>query len=114
MKNVGIKKIQLHRVGKDFNLNEKCKIVTIESLVFLILGNFQSCKFSKTWIEMFCSILLEKLMVDKGCAYDPCGPKKIKKKVEMRKKGWSKLIVQCRSTKIKIGIHRFWGKSICG
>jgi hypothetical protein len=51
MKNVGIKEIQLHRVVKDFNLNvliskkngdlnEKWKIVTIESLVFLILGNF--------------------------------------------------------------------------
>jgi hypothetical protein len=53
-------------------------------------------------------------MVDKGRAYDPCGPKKIKKRVEMRKKGCPKLIVQCRSTKIKIGIHHFWGKSICG
>lgn len=81
MKNVGIKKIQLQRIVKDFNLNvsiskkngdlnEKWKIVTIESLVFLILGNFQ----------MFCSVLLEKLMVDRGHAYDPCGPKKIEKK----------------------------------
>jgi hypothetical protein len=91
MKNVGIKKYQLHRVVKDFNLNvsickkngdlnEKWKIVTIESLVFLILGNFQNCKFLKTWIEMFCSLLLEKLMVDSGCAYDPCGPKKLEKR----------------------------------
>jgi hypothetical protein len=30
--------------------------------------------------------LLEKLMVDRGCAYDPCGPKKIEKKSWNEKK----------------------------
>jgi hypothetical protein len=93
MKNVGIKKIQLHRVVKDFNLNvsiskkngdlnEKWKIVNIKSFVFLILGNFQNRKVLKTWVEMFCCVLLEKLMVDRGCAYDPCGPKNRKKELK--------------------------------
>jgi hypothetical protein len=64
-------------------LNEKEKIIIIESLDFLVWGGLQNYKFLKTWIKMLCSIYHKTLVVDKRHAYESCEKKNVEKRVEM-------------------------------
>jgi hypothetical protein len=48
--------LQAESSNKRKKLDEKWNIAIIENLDFLILCNFENCKFSETWTKVLCSI----------------------------------------------------------
>jgi hypothetical protein len=99
--------------------------IIIESLDFLVWGNFQNCKYLETWIEMLCSLCYKNFVIDKNHAEQNCWkkswnewamdgqswpskrspeknidfhPKKLfRKMLKWISNGWSKLAIQEKS-----------------
>jgi hypothetical protein len=78
-----IEDFKLNVLVKKRDLDEKLKIVSVQSLDVLVSDKFQNSKYLETWNKMLCSIYGKILMVNKRHAYESCGKKKFQKKVQM-------------------------------